>query len=215
MSPISETFRRKGQELLHRQCWNWGRDIVRPEGNLLLEAGFLKRRPPEGEAGSTCYTLALSGGDSLMLWGFGLLYGTPRRGGVYLNRYEFRPDWLPSETIQRPIWKSDMIPAGQPPPSLRVPVALTVAAIRRIADYEEWVLARFGLEYRCAVLRQWKEPSAHLPPQTLPQAWRALADAIDGQPLRFDAQLVRNGGAELNRVDQRPMDSGVRSTASR
>ncbi|MCZ0935343.1 MAG: hypothetical protein OXJ54_09200 [Gemmatimonadetes bacterium] len=214
MSPISELCRSKGQELLHRQCWNWGRDIVRPEGNLLLEAGFLRRRP-RGEAGSSCYTLALSDGDSLMLWGFGLLYGTPRRGGVYLNRYEFRPVWLPSETIRGPVWKPDMIPAGQAPPSLRIPVDLTVSAIRRIADYEEWVLARCGLEYRRAVLRQWREPSEHLPPQTLPEAWRSLADAIDGQPLNVDARLVRNGGAELNRVDERSIDSGARSTASR
>ncbi|MYH51124.1 MAG: hypothetical protein F4151_16785 [Gammaproteobacteria bacterium] len=215
MSPMSELCRSKGQELLHRQCWNWGRDIVRPEGNLLLEAGFLRRRPPVGEAGSSCYTLAPSDGDRLMLWGFGLLYGTPRRGGVYLNRYEFRPVWLPSERIQGPVWKPDTIPAGQAPPSLRVPVDLTVSAIRRIADYEEWVLARCGLEYRRAVLRQWRGPSEHLPPQTLPQAWRSLAAEIDGQPFNVDAQLVRNGGTELNRVDERPIGSGARSTASR
>ena len=182
MSPISGGSRRKGQELLDRQCWNWGRDIVRPEGNLLLEAGFLKRRPPDGEAGSSCYALALPDGDSLMLWGFGLLYGTPRTGCVYLNRYQFRPVWLPSETVQEPIWKPDAIPTAQMPPSPHVPVDLTVAAIRRIADYEEWALARCGLEYRRAVLRQRKRPSKRLPPQTLPQAWRALADAIDGQP---------------------------------
>ena len=180
VSPVSGPRQRKGQELLHQQCWNWGRDIVRPEGNLLLEAGFLKRRPPKGEAGSSCYTLALPNGDSLMLWGFGLLYGTSQRGGVYLNRYEFRPVWLPSEMIQGPIWKPGMIPPGQAPSSLRIPVDLTVAAIRRVADYEEWALAHCGLEYRRAVLRQWKRPSGQLPPQTLPQAWRTLADAIDG-----------------------------------
>ena len=180
MSPISGPNRRKGQALLHRQCWNWGRDIVRPGGNLLLEAGFLKRRPPEGEVGTSWYTRVLPAGDTLMLWGFGVVYGTPRNGGVYLNRYQFRPVWLPSETLQEPIWKPDMIPAGQTPPSPRIPVALTVAAIRSIADYEEWALARCGVEYRRAVLRQWKRPSERLSPQTLPEAWRALADAIDG-----------------------------------
>ena len=185
MSPISGASLRTGQELLDRQCWNWGRDIVRPEGNLLLEAGFLRRRPPAGEAGSNCYTLALPDGDSLMLWGFGLIYGTPRQGGVYLNRYQFQPDWLPSETVHVPIWKPDRIPTAQTPPSPRVPVDLTVAAIRRIADYEEWVLARCGLEYRRAVLRHWKRRSERrLSPQTVPQAWRALADAIEGQPAR-------------------------------
>ena len=181
MSPISGASRRKGQELLDRQCWNWGRDIVRPEGNLLLEAGFFRRRPPEGEAGSSCYTLALPDGDSLMLWGFGILYGTLRKGGVYLNRYQFRPVWLPSETVQEPIWKPATIPTAQTPPSPRVPVDLTVAAIRRMADYEEWALARCGLEYRRAALRRWKRHSKRLPPQALPQAWRALADGIDDQ----------------------------------
>lgn len=182
MNPISGARRRKGQELLDRQCWNWGRDIERPEGNLLIEAGFLRRRPPAGETGSSCYTLALPDGDSLKLWGFGFLYGTPRKGGVFLNRFQFRPVWLPSERVQKPIWTPDMLPAGQTPPSPRVPVDLTVAAIRRIAEYEEWALARCGLEYRRTVLRQWKRPSKRLPPQALPQAWRALADAIDGQP---------------------------------
>ncbi len=182
MSSISGPCRRKGQELLHRQCWNWGRDIVRPEGNLLLEAGFLKQRPPKGETGSSCYTLALPHGDSLMLWGFGLLYGTPQKGGVYLNRYRFRTVWLPSEKIQGPIWKPGMIPTEQAPPSLRIPVDLTVAAIRRVADYEEWILAHCGPEYRHAVLREWNRPSGQLPPEALPQAWRTLADAIDCQP---------------------------------
>ena len=182
VGPVSGPRQSKGQVLLHQQCWNWGRDIVRPEGNLLLEAGFLKRRPPEGEAGSSCYTLALPGGDSLRLWGFGLLYGTLHKGGVYLNRYRFRPVWLPSEAIRGPIWKPGMIPAGQAPPSLRIPVDLTVAAIRGVADYEEWVLAHCGLEYRRAVLRQWKQSPGQLPPQTLPRAWRKLADAIEGQP---------------------------------
>jgi len=179
LSPFAGALRRQGQRLLHQQCWNWGRDIVRPEGNLLLEAGFLKRRPPEGETGSTCYTLELPDGDSLLLWGFGLMYRTPRQGCVYLNRYQFRPDWLPLEAVQEPIWRPDRIPAPQTPPSPRVPVELTAAAARRIADYEERTLARCGLEYRCAVLREWKQPAKRLPPETLPQAWRELAEAID------------------------------------
>ena len=178
-----------GQELLHQQCWNWGRDIVRPEGNLLLEAGFLKCRPPDGEAGSSCYTLTLPDGDRLMLWGFGILYVSPREGGVYLNRYQFRPVWLPEEAVDKPIWKPDMIPTGYAPPPPHIPVDLTVAAIRRIADYEDWVLARYGLGYRLLVLRQWKQPSRRLPPQTLPQAWRTLANTIDGHP---NSESVQN-----------------------
>ena len=178
---ISGALRRQGQKLLHQQCWNWGRDIVRSEGNLLLEAGFVKQRPPDGESGSTRYTLALAGGGSLMLWGFGLYYGTAQQGGVYLSRYQFQPQWLPWAAAERPIWKPDMIPVAQTPPSPRIPVELTIAAARRIADYEEWALALCGLEYRCGVLRQWKQAAKALPPQGLPPAWRALAAAMDGR----------------------------------
>ncbi len=114
-----------------------------------------------------------------MLWGFGLLYGTPLKGYVYLNRYQFQPDWLPWAVLHGPIWRPDMIPSGQVPPSLRNPVDLTVTAIRHIADYEEGVLSRCGLEYRRAILHEWEQPFEPPLPQELPQAWRTLADAID------------------------------------
>ena len=192
--PMMNAHRRKGRELLHRQCWNWGRDIVRPEGNLLLEAGFLRERPPRGETGSSCYRLTRPGGDILRLWGFGLLYGTPEQGGVYLNRYEFQPVWLPPEMGRKPIWRPGMIPADGSPPRPRLPVELTVAACRRVADYEEWVLARCGLEYRRAVLREWRRASDRLPPQAVPQAWRELADAMEGKPVR-----ARNGSSPEDR----------------
>lgn len=54
--------------------------------------------------------------------------------------------------------------------------ALTSAWVveRRLVPDERDVIA--------AVLRQWKRPSGQLPPQTLPQAWRTLADGIDSQP---------------------------------
>ena len=181
MSLLTGAPRRKGQALLHQQCWNWGRDIVRPEGNLLLEAGFNRQRPPEGEDGSSCYSLELPADGQLMLWGFGLFYGTSGQGGVYLKRYEFRPEWLPLEAVQEPIWKPAMVPEEQTPPSPRVPLELTAAAARRLADYEEWVLEGCGLEYRCGVLRQWKQAAKALPPQTVPQAWRGVADAIEEQ----------------------------------
>lgn len=88
--PISGALQRQGQELLHQQCWNWGRDIVRPEGNLLLEAGFVKQRPPEGIAGSTRYALRLADGGCWMLWGFGFFYATPELGQGAGSRTAFR-----------------------------------------------------------------------------------------------------------------------------
>ena len=91
VNPVSGPRRRKGKHCCTGSAGTGAGTSYAPEGNLLLEAGFFKRQPPAGEAGSSCYTLALPDGDSLSLWGFGLLYATPRQGGVYLNRYQFDP----------------------------------------------------------------------------------------------------------------------------
>ena len=175
---ISDRHQKIGHELLHRQCWNWGRDIIRPEGNLLLKAGFSKHPTPDKEKGSSYYSLEMSNGDRLMLWGFGLLYVTPVKGCVYLNRYEFEPIWFPKKAIREPIWTPSMMPVKQSPPSLTIPIEIVIAAIRYIAGYEEWVLSVCGLEYRLNVLQEWEQPTELLPPQDLPQSWLSLADSM-------------------------------------
>ncbi len=175
MKGMSAATRRLGQRLLHQQCWNWGRDILRPEGNLLLEAGFCRQRAPEGELGSSRYELELADGAVLLLWGFGLYFGEPERGGVYLNRYQFQPEWMPLELVRPLIWRPDMIPQGQKPPSAELPFDLTARVAIQIADYEDWILSRRGLDYRRNVLREWKQAAKGLPPQTLPQSWRDIA----------------------------------------
>ncbi|MCB1019515.1 MAG: hypothetical protein KDC27_06280 [Acidobacteria bacterium] len=179
MTRLPSMVRRRAERLLHQQCWNWGRDIVRPEGNLLLEAGFTRQRPPEGVPGSTRYTLELEEGGRWMLWGFGFFYGTPRLGGVYVNRYQFRPHWVNLAAVEGPIWKPDMIPTSDSPASAAIPWELAAAAVRRIADYEEWALERCGVAYRRAVLEQWRESRKGLAPERLPEAWRALALQIE------------------------------------
>jgi hypothetical protein len=49
----------RGRTLLHQQCWLWGQDIRRAEGNLLLEYGFERKRPPEGANACSQYSLQL------------------------------------------------------------------------------------------------------------------------------------------------------------
>ena len=58
------------RELLAQQCWCWGRDVKRAEGNLLLEYGFTRKRAPQNEPDATNYTLRC-GSATLRLWGFG------------------------------------------------------------------------------------------------------------------------------------------------
>lgn len=183
---LPATDRRRAERLLHQQCWNWGRDIVRPEGNLLLEAGFERQRPPERVIGSTHYKLVLQGGGSWMLWGFGFFYGNPQLGGIYVNRYRFKPHWMNLEDVEGPIWKPDMVPPAVSPPSTSVPWELVAEAALRIADYEDWAIERCGVEYRNDVFEQWRDSRKGIAPEQLPAAWRALALRINpaSQPHR-------------------------------
>ena len=57
--------RRRGEAVLHQQCWCWGQDIRRVAGNLLLDNGFDKHRPLDGKEGSSAYRLNLSNKELL------------------------------------------------------------------------------------------------------------------------------------------------------
>lgn len=71
----------RGAELMHQQCWCWGQDVRRPEGNLLLENGFERTRAPEDVSGSFRYWLERNG-TRLALWGFGVGCHARRVSGV-------------------------------------------------------------------------------------------------------------------------------------
>ena len=62
--------------LLDQQMWCWGCDIRHGEGNVLLQYGFSRWRPPEGTLGSTAYQLEAPPSRQVVLWGFGVGIGT-------------------------------------------------------------------------------------------------------------------------------------------
>jgi hypothetical protein len=43
---LPRALRQWGETMIHQQCWNWGQDIRRRRGNLLLEYGFSRYRIP-------------------------------------------------------------------------------------------------------------------------------------------------------------------------
>ena len=63
MTRLSCALQRRGSALLNQQCWFWGQDVRRAEGNLLLELGFQRQRPPEEQQGCTQYTRAQPGSE--------------------------------------------------------------------------------------------------------------------------------------------------------
>jgi len=165
---LSNAIARRGKALLHQQCWLWGQDIKRLEGNLLLVHGFERLRPPDGVSGSSQYTLALPGNQSIRLWGFGIYFGA--ESGVFLNRFEF----IPREARMADLWQAREM-TGLPRAK-----SLTVLSqiLRWIGDYEAWVLSTLGVEYRKSCLCGFQDGNATRPDQ-IPEAWRALALLVE------------------------------------
>jgi len=164
--------------LLDQQMWYFGCDIRRKEGNALLEYGFERQRPPEGVKGSSQYCLQMKDETQLLLWGFGFYFRAGSHDGLLLRRYDFSPRLLPAPNLA---WKPEDL---QP---LRLPESeaacerlreLLPAALRWLADYEDWILAHLGEAYRADCLAAWPKRVATTL-TTTSQAWRDLAQACD------------------------------------
>lgn len=175
---LPEPIRRCGAELLHLQCWLWGCDIRRAEGNLLLEYGFLRQRPPSGAVGSSAYLTTLESGAHVVLWGFGAFHGDPTEGGIYLKRYEFTPVWTAPLNVQRLPWLPDQIrPATSPlePETRQQMHRQFVALLAWIAQYEMWVHNTFGLAHRHRCAEESTKHSFRIAIERLVEEWQHLA----------------------------------------
>ncbi|MCS6852402.1 MAG: hypothetical protein NZ700_14655 [Gemmataceae bacterium] len=155
--------------------WCWGRDIERPEGNVLLERGMRRFRSPDPEGG-TLYKALLEGDVGIWLWGFGLLCREPSTAGVFLRRYDFDPllvDRLPDQPVHLP---ADLGPLVRPTPTSWATVQrLVQRAARWIANYERWVADNLGVAYRQAVLEAFDTPPT-VPATAMASSWEWLAD---------------------------------------
>ena len=170
---LSSAIARRGRALLHQQCWLWGQDIKRSEGNLLLVHGFKRVRPPDGLSGSSQYTLSLPGNLNIRLWGFGIYFGS--ESGIFLNRYEF----IPREARMADLWQAREMTGLPRAKSL----SLLTQMLRWIGDYEAWVLRTLGPEYRKSCLCDW-QGSSPTRPELISEAWRELAALVEQSSTR-------------------------------
>jgi hypothetical protein len=171
-------LQKHGAELLHFQCWLWGCDIRRAEGNLLLEYGFSRQRPPVGAAGSSAYLLSLAPDAVLVLWGFGAFCGDPGTGGVYLKRYEFTPVFVAHLNAHRLPWLPDQLrPVALPaePGARQRMHRQFVTLIEWIAQYERWVRDSCGLAYRRQCAAESTRHTFRIPVERLVEEWQQLA----------------------------------------
>lgn len=180
---IPHKVRKQGTALFDQQIWCFGCDIRRKNGNALLEYGFERTRPPEGVKGSSQYCLQLRDGMRLTLWAFGVYFGVGPQGGLLLRRYEFSPRLLldPGQAWKPQHLSRPRLPGCQAECD-RVR-GLLPAALRWLADYEEWALVHLGAEYRADCLAAWPKRAVTMPEET-PQAWRELAQACEGLKMK-------------------------------
>ncbi|MEM9353524.1 MAG: hypothetical protein AAGA92_10970 [Planctomycetota bacterium] len=169
-------------DLLSQQIWCWGRDILRPDGNWLLETGFTRTEPPaDREKCSSVYTLELPQGRRVILRGFGIFYGEDKRGGIFLPRFEFRPRFTTQSNLYRPPWlQTDLPELSAPDETERDACAsLTLGLIDWVQEYEATVAERLGVEYRQATINSWNiEKQTIMPAEEMACAWRSLGAAV-------------------------------------
>jgi len=179
---IPARLRRQGSVQLNQQCWVWGQDVRRKEGNLLLEFGFARCRAGDGSAASSQYTLEVREGICLRLWGYGVYFGEILGSGIYLNRFEFLPRAAVSYGER---WHSVSEFAELAPMADTV---LLEEALGSIARYQRWVLGTRGVAYRIACLAGWGK--RQLAPATAPAGWEQLACSL--KLLRGSDSLMRS-----------------------
>lgn len=187
---LGHALQRRGRTLLNQQCWMWGRDTVRDEGNLLLEYGFERMRSPEGMTACTQYTQSFRQPATarlriVRLWGWGFFYGEERECsseggasicGLFLNRFEFVPRAVPllkefclaHEMAEHPRAQS---------------LLLLAEALEWIAAYERFVLRQCGTIYRRRCLASWSK--RQVPPEEVPGEWMRLSQEIAGTRVRL------------------------------
>jgi len=175
---LSDAWVRRAERLLHDQCWCWGRDVERADGNLLLEFGFRRIRTPEGR--TFAYELDRAG-EHVVLAGAGLCYAAAGMGcAALLGRYDVRPRLIPRCEVDTAQWAqvgaSIFQSAGrrdEESPAGRLVVA---GAMRWIVGYEAWVREVAGVDYRAQCLSSWL--SASVSADRMVEEWEALLDEL-------------------------------------
>ena len=175
-------------DLFSQQIWCWGCDIRRPEGNWLVELGFERMAPPANrESCSSVYALSLPDGRSVVLRGFGVFYGDPNFGGIFLPRFEFCPLYIEQTTLDQPLWSNSDLPnCSYPNDSQRaLCVSLMLDLIDWIKNYEKQVTQCLGIEYRRKSLIKWHNGDRpYIATEDMLPAWHELS-----QQLATDSQF--------------------------
>ncbi len=175
---LPATVRSLAPKLLDQQLWCWGCDIRRAEGNLLSAYGFVKLKAPEEVRLSSAYTLCFTDGAQVTLWAFGVFYGAPEQGGIFIKRGGFEARYTPAHRLPITAWCA--APEGKPPDTVQK-CAQTLKLLRAlsawIADYEAWIATQTPPDYREACVAAWFAHKRAVPSAAMASAWRTIAES--------------------------------------
>ena len=164
-----------GVRICTQQCWLFGYDIRYREGNLLYAYGLERIRAADSQ-GSNMYCTTQSDMASLCLWSFGMYFGWPDIGGVYLARFQFIPRLIIHPTNHHTACLPDHID---------VPTPMHVRhyqAYMRLIDwlmgYETWVIAQYGWEYRNTAIQANPKAYLRLPATDICATWNNLCTPV-------------------------------------
>lgn len=184
------------------QCWLWGQDIRRAEGNLLVVFGLRRRRWEKPDDHATYYRGEVRQ-STVILWSGGMLYADPS-GSVALPRGRMEPRLLPGTHVDDE--HSDPRGLASRPTSTALPLnnPRAINVFRWLRDYEAWVQREAG-GWRAECARRWDEAEREaqqlaaevgveyellppIPPEGLAIWWDMLAQATPGSRLSMSAR---------------------------
>lgn len=169
---------RRAELLLDQQFWLFGRDVILPPQNALVEYGLRRHPKPQGRQDGSCYANRTRKGTVLALWGFGAYFAAEH--GVLVTRRSWTP--LVSDVVLNPVgvWSPDELPvrAAQ---AVDAPFVLPLLArlCRWFAQYEEWILSVRPAGYDVRSLSGW--PRIVIPRSDMAGEWRELALELESQ----------------------------------
>lgn len=195
--PFLRHLRTFAVQLSNQQLWCWGQDIRFPAGNLLLSYGLTRTRPPVPTAGSSHYQGTFHAA-TLSLWGFGIFCGHPRYGGLFVQRYMWKPVWTPHDRLCPDVWTPEDLPPLSVPHAFSTRLSayrLLLLLVRWILRYERWIDDTVGRDYRRACLTHF--PAAVTAAEERLQAWQALGAFYRSLVRRARHRLASTGSGRI------------------
>lgn len=152
---IAPYFLRDLAQGIQQQMFFWGQDVLRPEGNFLVDQGFL-RSPSTGLQGTSCYRREWQQGQ-IELYGSCAGWYSESGGFLFIRPWQRCMIWRSGETTPIPgSWQKEHIEHSATRSQI---YQASLPFLDWVISYEYAVLASFGRAYRQKNYREYRKKS--------------------------------------------------------